>query len=86
MPTSHQSSYSPNYFRFCSPNYIITSLEHIGRPKQAAGQDRRPDQHFGEERVGGVAEEAAEILHWSSRQCLPGPAREMVFSSPHAPH
>lgn len=58
----------------CAP----ASSERPGRLKEAPGQDRAADQPAGEEGAGGVAEEAAEGLHWRPSQCLSGAAREMV--------
>lgn len=58
--------------------FALASSERPGRSKEAPGQDRRADQPAGEEGAGGVAEEAAESLHWCTSQCLSGAVREMV--------
>lgn len=44
--------------------FAFTSSERPDRYKEEPGQDWRADQPAGEEGAGGVAEEAAESLHW----------------------
>lgn len=61
--------------------FAFTSLERPDRYKEVPGQDRRADQPAGEEGAGGVAEEAAESLHWRTSQCLSAAVREMVLAN-----
>lgn len=45
---------------------------------EAPRQDQRGDKPAGEEGAGGLAEEAAESLHWCTSQRLSGSDGEMV--------
>lgn len=62
----------------------VSVVEHVVRYGCAAGRCRGAAVCACEGRASAVAKEAAEGLHWSPRQHLPGPAGEVVQYS-HSP-
>lgn len=73
--------FSPLSFPFLLP---VSAVEHVVRYGCAAGRCRGAAVCACEGRASAVAKEAAEGLHWSPRQHLPGPAGEVVQYS-HSP-